>query len=130
MTAPSFRTVLVLLLVQWRKVVERLGCLLQGDSGSCVNAVSGGNLKLRLKASTSELDILWQDQFVVWAAVSWEEHTGCPAKGSCARCCSALSALSWARCCVPGPDCSVLLALLLWTLVTVGEASVRLASPW
>lgn len=32
--------------------------------------------------------------------------------------------------CVPGPDCSVLLALLLWTLVTVGEASVRLASPW
>lgn len=110
-----------------------------------MNSESGGNLKLRLEASTSGLGILWQDQFVacaegVQAVVSWEEHTGCSAKESCARWCLAPSTQgshlphpARFRCfvlqCKVG-DCSVVHVLLLWKLVAVGEASVRPASPW
>lgn len=147
MTAPSSKTTLVLLLVQWRKVLKRLGCLLnQGE-----NSARGFWILCECGVwRPSEMEtrgffrahILWQDQFAVCAedvrAVgSWEEHTGCPAKESSAPCCLASSTqrshllhLAGSRCFVQGQDCSVGHALLLWKLVAVGEASVRPASPW
>lgn len=85
-----------------------------------MNVVSGGNLKLRLEASASGLDMLWQDQFVVCAegvrpVFFWEEHAGCPAKESCAPWCLVhLLHRAGFRCFVQGHGCSVVCALLLW----------------
>lgn len=119
-----------------------------------MSAVSGGNLKLGLKASISGLDILWQDWFVVCTgsvqavipleddACPWREHscrTGALPKGAVLV--GTYTASSAYHCHLPHciqmlcaacgvsqrkvNDCSVTLVLIIGKLVAAGEALVR-----
>lgn len=128
-TAPSFRTMLVLLPVQWRKVLERLGCSLNQEDNSaggswmlCECSV-WSNVKLRLEVSAAGLASPGSSSFLGRA------HRALPRRAPCARGRAAASLPAGFRCFLQAPGCSVLLVLLLWNLGALGEASVRPASP-
>lgn len=135
MTAPSLRTMLVLLPVQWRKALERLGCLLDQEDNS-----AGGswmpwecsvwsNLRLRLEVSAAGLASPGSSSLLCEQWFPGKSTQGPAQESPCARGRSAPSLPAGSRCSLQGPGCSVPLVLLLWNLGALGEASVRPASP-
>lgn len=101
MTAPSSRTMLVLLPVQWRKALERLGCLLNQEGNSaggswmlCECSV-WSNVKLRLEVSAAGLASPGSSSFLGRAhraLCSWALGSVAPSWVQ------ALSASSWLLC--------------------------------